>query len=62
MVRVELTKKGEQACNDAAKGESIRRIMTSLSENEHRQFISCLDKLRNRALEELGITRKFHWE
>ncbi len=62
MVRVELTKKGEQAYNDAARGESIRRIMTSLSEKEQHHLISCLDKLRSRALEELGITKKFHWE
>ena len=55
LVRVEMTEKGKQAYNNTAREESVRRIMTSLSEKECRQLISCLDKLHNRAFKELGI-------
>lgn len=57
-IRVSLTDKGEQACDQATKIESIRQIMSSLSEQERQQLSSRLKTLRDRALKELGIDRK----
>jgi len=58
LVRVELTEKGQQACNHASKRAVIHRIVSSLSEEEHQQLNSCLEKLRNRAFEELELKKK----
>ena len=57
-IRVSLTDKGEQACDQATKIESIRQIMSSLSEQERQQLSSHLETLRDRALKELGIDTK----
>jgi DNA-binding MarR family transcriptional regulator len=58
LVRVSLTDKGEQACDQATKIESIRQIMSSLSEQERQKLRSHLETLRDRALKELGIDTK----
>ena len=55
LVRVTLTEKGQQAHYQSSKVESIRQIMSSLSEEERQQLGSCLKTLRDRALKELGI-------
>ena len=55
MVRVYLTEKGQQVYHKATKRESICKIMSCLSDEECRQLISLLKKLRNKALKELGI-------
>ena len=55
-VRVSLTPKGEKACEQAVKRESIHKILSCLSEEEHEQLTSCLQRLRNEALENLGVT------
>ena len=53
-VRVAMTEKGRQAYSQSTKRESIHRILTALSEKECQQIRTCLEKLRNKALEELG--------
>ena len=50
LVRVVLTEKGREAYYQSTKQESIRQIMSSLSEEERRQLTSCLHTLRNKAL------------
>ena len=53
-VRVVLTEKGHEVYHEALKLESIRNIMSCLSDDEHRQLRSCLLKLRDGAVDELG--------
>lgn len=53
LVRVSLTEKGQQAYYQSTKIESIRRIMSPLSEEERKQLGSCLKTLRDRALKAL---------
>jgi DNA-binding MarR family transcriptional regulator len=60
MVRVYLTDEGQQVYRKAAKRESIREIMSCLSDEECRQLISSLRKLRNKALKKLGIEDRVH--
>ncbi len=55
MIRVEITEKGREAAHNAMKMEAIHRIMPVLTEAEHRQLRASLEKLWNRALEELRI-------
>lgn len=55
VVRVSLTATGRQVYREAAKRESIREIMSCLSDTECRQLISCLKKIRNAALKKLGL-------
>ena len=55
LVRVELTAKGQQAYNYASKRAVIHRIVSSLSEEEYQQLNSYLEKLRDKAFEELGL-------
>ena len=61
LVRVELTEKGQQAYDHAAKRIVIDRIMSSLSEEERHQLSSYLEKLRGKALEELGVDSRSYW-
>lgn len=58
LVRVTLTEKGQQAYHRSTKRRSIREIMSCLSEEEHQQLTSCLERLRNKALKELGVNLK----
>ena len=52
-IRVMLTEKGHEVYHQSTKRESIRRIMSSLSDEEIQQLMSYLMRIRNRALEEL---------
>lgn len=54
LVRVALTEKGEDAYRQSSKRESIHRIMSGLSKEERQQVRASLEKLWNKALEELG--------
>lgn len=58
LVRVTLTEKGQQAHYQSTKIESIGKIMSCLSEEEHQKLISCLKTLRDRALKQLGIDQE----
>ena len=58
LVRVVITEKGQQVYRQSTKIESIRRVISSLSEEERQQLRSCLETLRDRALKELGVDRK----
>lgn len=55
MIRVVLTDKGHELLKRASKRESIHRVLSVLSQDERRQLQSLLYKLRNKALEELGV-------
>jgi DNA-binding MarR family transcriptional regulator len=54
LVRVALTEKGKEALRQSSKRESIHRIMSGLSQEERRQVKTSLQKLWNKAMEELG--------
>ena len=58
LVRVAMTEKGQQAYEQAAKRESIHRILSSISDDECERLVACLQLLRDKALEEAGITSK----
>ena len=58
LVRVALTEKGQQVYHQSTKIKSIRKVISSLSEEERRQLGSCLETLRNEAFKELGVERK----
>jgi len=58
LVRVSITEKGQQAYDKSIKGESICKIISSLSEDEQQQLRSYLEKLRNKAFKELSVERK----
>jgi len=58
MVRVSITEKGQQAYHKSTMRKSIRKIMSSLSEEERQQLRSCLEKLRNKAFKELIVEYK----
>ncbi len=57
MVRVAITEKGQQVYDQADKRESVKKIMSVLSEEEYLQFKAYLVKLRNKAFEELRLER-----
>jgi DNA-binding MarR family transcriptional regulator len=58
MVRVVLTKKGQQTIDQAKRRETIHDVMSILSSEERQQLVSCLDKLLNRSLIKLGLENK----
>ena len=60
MVRVYMTDKGQKVYDKAAKRESICEIISCLSDEERRQLISSLKKLRNKALKQLGLEDRAH--
>ena len=51
---VALTEKGRQACGQSARRESVREIMSCLSEEERDQLGSLLEKLRDCALNNIA--------
>ncbi len=55
MIRVKITAKGQKAVHNAKKMESVHRIMAALSKEEHQQLKVIMQKLWNKALEELRI-------
>lgn len=50
MVRIELTGKGREACNRSEKLASIKKMFSTLSNEEQQQLRFYLERLRNRAL------------
>ena len=54
-LRFVLTEKGYEAYYQSSKRESIHKIMSVLSEKEHKQLASCLEKLLGAALKELNL-------
>ena len=58
LVRVALTEKGLQAYHRSTGREPIHRIMSCLSEKERQQLRSLLEKILDKALEQLGIDRR----
>jgi len=57
-IRVTITEKGQQAYHKAVKRESLRNIMSTLSNEERKALRGYLKILRDRALKELGISRR----
>jgi len=55
MISVTMTQKGKRAYKQSMKLESVKNIMSCLSQEESQQLSSILEKLNNRALEELHI-------
>ena len=55
MVRVAITKRGQQAYSKALEADSISRIISSLSEEKYQQLKSCLEILREKGLTEIGL-------
>jgi MarR family transcriptional regulator for hemolysin len=53
-----LTEKGEQAYKQSLKRESIREIMSCLSEEERRQLDLFLERLRDKAIQSLNAANK----
>lgn len=53
-IRLSLTEKGNKA-SDLSAYETLEQVFSCLSEAECQQLTSLLDKLLNRALDELGI-------
>ena len=58
MIRVTITEKGREAVHDIKKMESLHEIMSSLTKEEHQQLRTILEKLWDKALEELGISKR----
>jgi DNA-binding MarR family transcriptional regulator len=50
-----LTKKGLEVFSQSLHNETDKRIFSALSKNEREQLMSCLWKVRKKALSELGI-------
>jgi len=57
-VNVTLTAKGRQAHSESLKRESLRGIMSCLTEEERQQLVSSLKQLRDKALGSLTKVRK----
>jgi DNA-binding MarR family transcriptional regulator len=49
--RVSLTEKGQNACHQSSKIDSIHGVMSTLSQNERQRFESYLRKLRDQAMQ-----------
>ncbi len=58
MIRVEITDKGREAVHNAKKIEPVHKIMAVLSNEEHRQLMAIMQKLWDKALEELKIEHR----
>ena len=58
MIRVTITEKGREAVHHTRKMESIQKIMSSLTKEEHQQLRAILEKLWDKALGELGIDKR----
>ncbi|MFC1901623.1 MarR family winged helix-turn-helix transcriptional regulator [Chloroflexota bacterium] len=59
-VVINLTEKGEQAYTQSLNRESIREIMSCISEEDRQQLFSYLKKLREKGLEYLAEKAKVH--
>ncbi len=58
LIRVKITEKGREAIHNARKMESIHKIMSSLTKEEHQQLRAILIKLWDKAIRELGIEER----
>ncbi len=58
MVRVSLTEKGKQAHDNSLRRESVHQIMAALSEEERQLLMSYLNRLRDRALQQIRLDHK----
>ena len=58
MIRIEITDKGREAVHNAKKAESVHKIMAVLSKEEHQQLRAIMQKLWDKALEELRIENR----
>ncbi len=58
MIRVEITDKGREAVHNAKKIEPVHKIMAVLSKEEHQQLMAIMQKLWDKALEELRIKNR----
>ena len=58
MIRVEITAKGRDAFHEAKKMKSVHRVMAVLSQEEHQQLMAIMQKLWDKALEELRIKNR----
>jgi len=58
LIRVVITEKGREAVNNAKKLKVIHKIMSSISDDEHRQLRTILEKLWYKALKELGKDKR----
>ena len=52
-IRVSLTEKGQQTCKKYRLKDPVGRVMSILSEEERRQFQSCLEKLLDNTMKEI---------
>jgi len=57
-VHIYLTAKGEKAFVNSLKRESLKVVISSISEEEREQLYSTLQKLRNKALQGLADIKK----
>ena len=57
-INITLTEKGEQVYRQSLKRESIKEIMSCLSEEERQQLDSSLEKLRDKGLKNLNAASK----
>ncbi len=58
MIRIEVTDKGREAVHNAKKIEPVHKIMAALSTEEQRQLMVIMQKLWDKALEELRIKNR----
>lgn len=58
VIRISLTEKGRQTYELSSRRESIHKVMSCLSKRELRQLRKILEKLRDRALDELGVRER----
>jgi len=58
LISVKITEKGHEAIHNAKKMESIHKIMSSLTKEEHQQLRAILRKLWDKAIRELGIEER----
>lgn len=56
-ISLEITEKGEEYYQFSAKRGPIRRILSALSEEERSVFKQLLEKVSEKAADELGLTR-----
>ena len=57
-VRIELTDKGHELCNEAMKLKSVHKIISSLSQEQQQQLAKILKTLRSVAMKEIGLNYK----
>jgi DNA-binding MarR family transcriptional regulator len=56
IIRISITEKGRDFCSQAVQADFVRKIMSSLSQEQKEQLEVCLCILYQEALKELGLT------